>query len=86
MRDRVDLSQSHSRNGEAGEGPERRERQRFDEELRQDPATAGAERRPNRDLAKTRDCSRVKEDREVHGDDEHQCADQQLGGSQQPDK
>ncbi len=61
-----------------------RQRKRFDEQLREDAATARAERRAHGDLAEARHGAGVDENREVHGDDERERADEKLSDAHHP--
>ena len=63
-----------------------RKRQRFDEQLREDPAATRAERAAHGDLAETRDRSGIDENREVDRDDERQGPDEQLSEPERPEE
>ena len=69
--------QAHER-GDTGEDD------RLDDELSNDAAPAGTERRPDRELAHARGGARVREDRDVHGHHDQHHAGQQLDDGEFP--
>ena len=68
----------------AGAGGQAAQHQRLDEQLRDEPAAAGAERRPDRDLALARRGARVNQDRDIERHDQQQQADDELHHARTP--
>ena len=67
---RVDRSQHAERDGQARDGREAREQQRFDGQERDEPAPRGTERRAHGDLADSRRAAREHQVREIHAADQ----------------
>ena len=67
---------------ETQRGGRHRQHQRFNEQLRDDAAASGAERRSHGDLAKARGRACIDEDRDIHRDDEQQQCGAELQRAQ----
>ena len=82
--ERLDHAERVARETQPGGRAHQRERERFDEQLRENPPAARAERAAHRNLAQARHRARVDENGEIDRDDDGQRTRKQLTGAHRP--